>query len=409
MWLGEVECIVTALNDSHITCTVQAHAAGRVQVSVHIPGKGYASVNGSVVCFSYVLSVTDIRPASGSTEGGTQVSISGHGFLPTFSINSSTIGAPLASLAWLANGFGWPRLSPLPSLCPDLAEELENFTNLALSVEELTLQQFLLNLDDENATLLDLQGLDKLQMLLARLYRDLPIRVFIGSAPCIVTWANLTDLVCTTTQHDDGMVNITVSVFAEAASFKGYTYDTDLTPTVFSIRPNSGPVYGGTVLTIEGRALLNTISVMIGDAPCLIMSRNSTDVLCTTTSHAPASLPVTVSTSQGLAKVAMEGSGVLLLLVNPFFFSYELQVNSVGPPEGSVLGGQLLTVEGRGFHPSLTSILIGGRLATVRSASETMVQCITPAPTQTHTITLVDGGYNFGECRDTYVLNNYCV
>lgn len=401
VWLGDVECAVVAENDSQITCMVQAHAAGSVRVSVHIPGRGYATGNDSIPCFLYLLTVTGVQPESGSTGGGTEVTISGHGFLPA---KSSMVGSQLASMAWLGNGLAWPQLPPLPTLCPYLTDQLVNFTDMSLSDEHTSQQMILESMaGDENATLLDLQDPEELQMLLANFYNDFPLSVFIGPAPCIVTWANLTHLQCTTTHHPDGTLNVTVTVLGETATLDGYTYDTALTPSIFSINPDSGPVYGGTILTIKGRALSDTISVMIGEAPCLIRSQNDTDVVCATTSHSPSSLPVTVATRQGLARVAMEGSGDFVFPSStPYLFRYELEVNSIEPLQGSALGGQVLTIEGRGFHPSLTSVLIGGRLATVTLASENVVLCISPAPTQTHTVTFVDGGYSFGESNNQY-------
>ena len=387
------------VNDSAITCTVQTHPAGSVRVSVHVAGKGRAAYeNDSTVCFRYLLTLTDIQPASGSTEGGTQVTIRGHGFLPTSEAMTSFTEPPLSSVAWLVNGFGQPVLPPLTSLCPDIAAELVNFTN-TLSDERHLQQTPLDGYDYENTILQVLGNSDALQMMIARLYRGFPIRVFIGSAPCVVTQATLDELVCTTTRHDDGIVNITVTVLGETLSYEaGYSYDVDLTPSIFSISPDSGPVYGGTNLTIEGKALQTTTSVLIGDARCQVISQTSTEVVCVTSSHAPAFLPVLVSTSQGVARVAMEGSGDFLTpLEELFFFEYELEVNSVGPLQGSLNGGLLLTIEGRGFHPSLTSVLIGDRSATIISVEEEIVQCLTPPPTVTHTLTLLDEGYSVGE------------
>ena len=421
VWLGGVECVVIAVNDSEISCTVQEHPAGSVSVSVHIPGKGYAAVNDSIVCFLYLLDVTDIQPASGSIIGGTEVTLRGRGFLPSLPVKSSVIGPQLSNVAWLRNGFSWPQLPPLPTLCPYLTDEFVNFTNLVPS-DYLTLQHLILYSSHENGNLSDLQDPEELQLLLANFYNDFPLSVFVGSAPCIVTWSNWTDLRCTTTAHPDGTVNITVTVLGETAVLEGYTYDTELTPSVFSIVPDSGPVYGGTVLTIEGRALSNTISVTIGDAPCTIISQNDTDVVCNTTSHPPSSLPVMVTTSQGLARVESMGGSLsgdeesgdgsgdpLVPSLTQFFFRYELEVNSIGPLQGSVLGGLVLTIGGRGFHPSLTSVLIGGRQATVTSASETVVQCIAPPPTQTHIVTFIDEGYSFGESEGISYSTNVCM
>ena len=141
---------------------------------------------------------------------------------------------------------------------------------------------------------------------------------------------------------------------------------------------------------------------------CEITYLSSTYVVCVTTSHAPATLPVTLTTARGVARVAIENSGsgsgdddFLSSYDQPLFlFSYELVVTSVGPLVGSVRGGLTLTVEGWGFHPMLTSVLIGGRPATVTSADDSVVLCIVPPPTVTHTVTFVDEGFSVGKLRE---------
>ena len=409
VWLGEVECMVTTVADNEIRCVVQPQAAGAVSVSVYVEGRGYAGVNQSATCFRYTLMVSGVEPATGSTEGGTQVILTGHGFLLTLLVPLSAIGAPLGGVAWLANGFAWPVLPPLSSFCRDLAEELTLFTDLELSDEEdgRTLQQLLLDLDGGNTTLQELQEPDNLQMLLARFYADLPIHVSVGSAPCVVTGANLTHLTCTTTQYEAGTVDITVTVLGETASLEGaFSYDEMSTPTVASIDPASGPVFGGTTLTIRGTALSNTLLVTIGDAPCEILSQSADEVQCMTPSHERSTVAVVVTTTQGIARAAMEGSSSSPLQFH-FFFTYELEVNSIGPLVGSVFGGLLLTIEGRGFHPSLTSVLIGGRLATITSASVAMIQCIAPPPTLTHANTFINGGFSVGEWKINHILSLY--
>ena len=403
VWLGEAECVVTEVREDMVNCTVQPHSAGQVRVRVHIPGSGYAVINDSV-CFTYQLSLMGSLPTEGGTLGGTQVTIFGFGFLPVIPLNSAHIGSPLDSTAWLGPGFGWPQILPLlPSLCPSLTEQYFDTDSHLMPSEDRPLRQLLMDSYEQNATKMDMGNMEQLQALITALYLELPMSVFIGSAPCVITSASLDQLNCTTTSHYDTTANITVNVLGEIAVLEnGYQYDDNLTPTITSVTPSSGPVYGGTLLTITGEVLDDTISVSIGDAPCTITFSNSTNVECTTTSHAPSSLPISLSTGQGVARMAAEGSGQDM----PFFFTYELEVNSVGPLMGSVNGGQRITIEGRGFHPTLTKVFIGSQKAYVVSANDNEVVCLTPPPTDRHTVAFVDGGYNTGElCRG----NNYTM
>jgi hypothetical protein len=73
-----VQTVFTAVDDTHITFTSPAHAAGAVNVAVTTAGGLATRVNGYT--YSAAPFITSLSPDNGSTAGGTVVTITGSGF-----------------------------------------------------------------------------------------------------------------------------------------------------------------------------------------------------------------------------------------------------------------------------------------------------------------------------------------
>ena len=95
--LGTAATRVTVVNHTTITATVPVHAAGAVDVIVTNVSGGSGRISGG---FTYLAraSVTAILPDTGSTDGGTVVTIAGVGFHPTTRV--SVGGATMQSLVY---------------------------------------------------------------------------------------------------------------------------------------------------------------------------------------------------------------------------------------------------------------------------------------------------------------------
>ncbi|XP_071946022.1 fibrocystin-L-like [Antedon mediterranea] len=75
--INKLECSVTSFNDTEIQCTIPGNEPGIYDVTVSVPGKGYAKTGQQ---FSYDLVIEGIFPDHGSLQGGTTVFITGSGF-----------------------------------------------------------------------------------------------------------------------------------------------------------------------------------------------------------------------------------------------------------------------------------------------------------------------------------------
>ena len=99
------------VSDTQITATAPAHATGTVQVQVTTPG-GPSADNAALDDFTYIAAptVTGIDPISGSTGGGTPVTITGTDFN---AVTAVTFGGTAATTSPST-----PRLRSRPSLRP---------------------------------------------------------------------------------------------------------------------------------------------------------------------------------------------------------------------------------------------------------------------------------------------------
>ena len=114
-------------------------------------------------------------------------------------------------------------------------------------------------------------------------------------------------------------------------------------PEIFTIRPRSGPLEGGTVLTIEGSNLGTSVQdlrgrIKIGSRDCALLSlKNSVEATCLTPQSVPRerNVSVTLLTNQGPVQ-------------SPVRFSYaDFFITNFSPTKGSISGGTKIRILGR--------------------------------------------------------------
>ncbi|XP_068996867.1 plexin-B1 isoform X2 [Embiotoca jacksoni] len=166
-------------------------------------------------------------------------------------------------------------------------------------------------------------------------------------------------------------------------------------PVIHFLDPVSGPVEGGTVVTISGsnlgqRAEDIQSSVTVAGVPCSVIHSRyevSSRIVCETTSSG--------GEKSGQASVKVTGGG-LGLSAQIFSFQDPL-LSSIFPPRGPKAGGSSLTIRGRRLrtgHPSEVSVLIGGVPCKVLHIQEDQISCLTRGSNRTgeHSITVRFGG-----------------
>ncbi|XP_068614929.1 fibrocystin-L-like, partial [Brachionichthys hirsutus] len=138
------------------------------------------------------------------------------------------------------------------------------------------------------------------------------------------------------------------------------------------------------VLTIQGLNLggpNNDSKVFVGTEECVTMEWIATNITCLLPVLPPDLYCVQVQV--GNSGYPQTSNGVNTTI------EYILQVNSIYPVAGSLMGGTRLTVSGYGFSNNVSdnTVSVGGIDCDVMTASENELQCVMQAVAKNHTVT----------------------
>jgi hypothetical protein len=348
---------VTVVNSTTITATTAAHAAGTVNVVVtNSDGQAGTLTSGyTYVVINPVPTVTSISPTSGTTLGGTAVSLTGTGFLAGATVslggtaatgvtvvNSTTITATTAAHAAgtvsvvvtntdgksgiLTIGYTYVVINPAPTVTSISPASGTTAGGAAVSI---TGAGFL-----GGATV-------KLG----------------GTAATGVTVVNSTTISATTPAHIAGAVSVIVTnTDSQSGTLAGgYTY-TNPAPSVVSVAPNSGTANGGTALTITGTGILAGATVKLGGTAATgVTVVNSTTITATTPVHTTGAVNVVVTNTD-----AQSGT-----LTNGYTYTANLALGVFAgdPSSATVIAGQTatytLSLGGGGMSGSATLTCAG--------------------------------------------------
>jgi len=139
--------------------------------------------------------------------------------------------------------------------------------------------------------------------------------------------------------------------------------------TLASVSPNTGPLAGGTVITLSGSNFAAGATATIGGVPATNCDLISTTAMTCTT---PA------SSTGGPKAVVVSSNGKTATLANGFSYP-SVTITTVSPNWSPLAGGVSFTITGNYFASGAT-VTVGGVAATGCSiASATSMTCTTPA------------------------------
>jgi hypothetical protein len=389
--LGGTTCTsVVVVSSTSITCTIGAHAGGVVSAVITNADSQSATLASS---FTYTASptITAVTKSAGALAGGTTLVISGTNFVSgaTVMFGTSTctpvnfISSAALSCTTTAHAAGTVDIVVTN---PDT--QTGTFTNGYTYQAAPTVTSVVANAGAiAGGTNVTVTGTGFI----------VGANVDFGGSTCDnSTVVSTTTITCTTTIHNAGSVNITVtnSDTQSGVLNNGYTYE--VAPGISSISPNGGPLAGGTSITLTGSGFLSGATVSIGGSTCtspVVVS--STTITCTTPAHAAGAQSVTVTNGD-------TQSGSLAL---GFTYQVAPTVTSVSANTGTLAGGTTVTIVGSGFA-SGASVDFGGSSATsVTVNSATSITCVTPvhaAGAVTVTVTNSDTQSGFVSSGFTY-------
>ena len=174
--------------------------------------------------------------------------------------------------------------------------------------------------------------------------------------------------------HSAGSVDITVAIGAAVSATSPadiYTYGT--APAVTAISPNTGPVPGGTAVTITGTSLTGATAVMFGTTPAtsvVVKPGGTTVTAVSPAGTAGAAVDVTVTTPVGTSPTSA---------ADQFTYASVPTVTAVNPNSGPTTGGAMVIITGTSLTGA-TAVKFGGTPGTsLTVTSATQITVTTPA------------------------------
>ncbi|MEM7168280.1 MAG: IPT/TIG domain-containing protein, partial [Planctomycetota bacterium] len=181
-----------------------------------------------------------------------------------------------------------------------------------------------------------------------------------------VTFVDSNTLTAITPAHAPGSVDVAVSnLNGSATLFGGYTYLAP--PTIASIAPNNGALFGGDTITVTGTALTADTVVSFDGVAAVTTFVSSTTVTAVTPAHAPGTVDVSIANSVGSDT-----------LVAAYTYNDPPLIGAVTPNTGDIGGGETVTISGTGFTADAIVSFDGIAAATTFVDSMTLT-AITPA------------------------------
>ena len=191
-----------------------------------------------------------------------------------------------------------------------------------------------------------------------------------GGSALTVTNVTATAITGTTTAHAAGAVDVIITnPDAQSATCTGcFTYVPP--PTVSSVTPGSGQGSGGTSVTVNGTGFLSGATASFGGSSLAITNVTPTAITGTTTAHTVAPVDVVVTNTDG-----QSGTCAACYAYTP---PPPPVASSVTPNSGITTGGTSVTINGTGFSIGATASFGGSTLA-ITSITPTAISGTTTA------------------------------
>ncbi|MGE4254461.1 MAG: IPT/TIG domain-containing protein [Xanthobacteraceae bacterium] len=387
---GTAATSFAVVNDTTITAITPVHAAGIVNVAVTTAG----GTGTGAALYSYVTpapTMTSVDPASGSTLGGTTVTITGTNLTGATTVTFG--GVP-------ASSFSVVNSTTISAVAPAHAAGLVNVAvttpggtvTLASSYTYVTPAPTITTILPTSGT-----ALGGTTVTITGTNLTGASAVTFGGVPASsITVVNASTITAVTPAHAAGLVDVVITApGGSVTAASSYTYVAP-PPTITLLNPSSGPTLGGTTVTITGSNLSGATSVMFGGTAATSLTVvNDTTITATTPAHAAGTVDVAITTPGG----TMTGTG-LFTYVTP-----APTVTAINPISGTTAGGTEVVITGTNLTGA-SAVTFGGVPATSFTVvNATTVNATTPAHAAGAVAVVVTtpGGNGTGAGMFTYV------
>ena len=363
--VGGVVCTTPiVLSSTSLQCTTSATAAGVYDIVV-TNADAQTGTGSNLFTFRPSPSVTSVSPTGGALAGGTTLTITGSNFLVgmTISIGGSACASPT-----YVNATTLTCITPAHAAgaVDIVVTNTDSQTGTGVGIYSYQAAPTVTSVTPNGGSTLagntiTINGTGFITGATATVD---------GVACTSAAVFSSTMMTCMPAAHAAGLVNVVVTnPDSQSATGTGvYTYRSP--PTVTSISPNSGTLYGGTLVTITGTGFLAGATVNLGTTSCNgVTVVSATSITCTTGVRGAGTVNVTVINSD-----TQSGTGTGLYTYRP-----APTVTTVSLNGGPLAGGRTITLTGTGFYFGATVTLGGSTCTSPTVLSDTSMTCVTPA------------------------------
>ena len=400
--IGPAVCNVSSVNDSHIRCVLYGAPAGSHKLHVYKSPSGNAWFNTSDTVRCIAL-VTGVSPSLGSVHGGTDITIDGVGFDPTFGRVSVTVGGKqcqVKSVTYTKVVCTTPAGSGSVNVVVQSGSV--TFPSVGFSYDSSVTPTIssLSSVRGRGGDAVTLSGgnLAARSSVSKRRRRSVAVNgvtVMFGSVPCNITSSSNTSIQCQVPLHPAGSVPVKVHVDGLGNSNTNIMFEFEL--VLSGISPGESGFGGGRNITLTGSGFSVTDSVRICNETCHIFpeSVQNTELIC----ESPSINTGSFSIDQICSVHVQTSSGISKSLPNAYTYRANLTstITSVSPRRGGTGGGVRVTISGTGLQSATgaTVVTIAGHPCAVQSTSSIEIVCITAPSSKTiKTDVRVDVGQN---------------
>lgn len=369
----------TVTSNTSITATSPPGAPGAVDITVVTPNGFTSPVTADT--FTYVQPapvLKAINPSSGPTTGGTTVTLTGTDLggvtAVAFGPNAGTITGNTATSVTVTSPAGKAGATSVTITTGGGISNAETFTYVPPAPTLTKISPSTGTTDGGTSVTLTGTNLASASA------------VDFGSVAGTVTSDTATSITVTSPAGAAGQVGVTVKTAGGTSNREAYTYVVPQ-PALTGIKPSSGPVAGGTTVTLTGTNLANASSVDFGSGNAgTITSDTATSITVTSpasTSSTGGPVSVTVTTAGGTS------NGETFTYVPPV---PQPKLTGINPSSGPAAGGTKVTLTGTGLSGA-TSVMFGSKPATVTADTFTSIMVDSPAgSTGPVNVTVTTGG-----------------